>query len=473
VLTNTTVLTTINLSPGNAVGVSGHLSGTWTSNNLYVVNGDIIIDLGNSLTIQPGTTIKFNDKYTLCAKGNLIAIGNSNNPITFSSFKNQPKEGDWAGIQLLSSQSNIQNCIIEYSMYGIRAEDCSPPIFFNEIRTVSAHGIYLTNSSSLVKQNKIHDFNTQYASGIISEPTNATSSPTLECNEIYDGYGRGIQFQKGGLIKNNVIYGVDGSDRGYGIKCDYASSCLIENNFIHDCNKGISIGYPILPVPTPTIINNTLNSNTIGIALEENYSSGTIINNIIVNNIIGIDQSYFANTPNAVNHNLVWNNSTGNYSKLQIVGIGQLVNTNINGDQIDSYFNLSKDPLFGNNTSPYYSSSSPCINSGDANYSTNIGCNPSAMCSGMVLGVKENKNISRFGAFPNPFVSVITLINPNADKISSVKFLDITSKEYSASVERTSNFSVNIEKENLTPGIYFLEIMFSNSSKEYIRVIKQ
>jgi hypothetical protein len=40
-ITNTTVLTSVTLTPGNAVYVSGTVGGNWTNNNVYYVVGDL------------------------------------------------------------------------------------------------------------------------------------------------------------------------------------------------------------------------------------------------------------------------------------------------------------------------------------------------------------------------------------------------------------------------------------------------
>ena len=77
---------------------------TWTSNNIYVLDGFVYVDNGATLTIQPGTIIKGN----LATKGSLIirrgskidARGTAAQPIVFTS--NQPAgqraAGDWGGL---------------------------------------------------------------------------------------------------------------------------------------------------------------------------------------------------------------------------------------------------------------------------------------------------------------------------------------------------------------------------------------
>lgn len=58
---------------------------TWTSDQTYLIVGDVGIALGITLTIQPGTTVKFNGNYSLNVGGKLIADGSSAQPIFFKS----------------------------------------------------------------------------------------------------------------------------------------------------------------------------------------------------------------------------------------------------------------------------------------------------------------------------------------------------------------------------------------------------
>ncbi|TGE17827.1 T9SS type A sorting domain-containing protein [Hymenobacter elongatus] len=90
------------------VAVSGAITSntTWTSDNIYLLNGFVFVENGAVLTIQPGTIIK-GDK---ASKGALIirqggrieANGTAAQPIVFTS--NQPAgsraRGDWGGLIL-------------------------------------------------------------------------------------------------------------------------------------------------------------------------------------------------------------------------------------------------------------------------------------------------------------------------------------------------------------------------------------
>jgi len=98
------------------ITISGDITSntTWTSSNIYLLNGFVYVKPGVTLTIEPGTIIR-GDKAT---KGTLIiekgakinAVGTSSNPIVFTSnvAAGSRDYGDWGGIILCGkAQINI------------------------------------------------------------------------------------------------------------------------------------------------------------------------------------------------------------------------------------------------------------------------------------------------------------------------------------------------------------------------------
>lgn len=408
VLTNTVALSNSTLTAGTQINVSGSISGNWMNTDTYIVTGNITVPSGQTLTIQPGTNIKFNGYYSITVDGSLIANGTPLNTILFTSNLPSPAPGSWNRITVNGNSSVFNNCILEYFVWGLEIVNCSPIVTNNEFKKFTGTAIQASYCSSIISKNWIHDYQSnEYTDGIAYD---GSSNIIVECNKIHDGGGYGIRPYGGGIVRNNVIYNITGSSRGYAMGCGAGTTARIENNYLHNCNSGFWLYESVSPAPHPQIINNTITNMLYkGIEMDGFYSNADIINNIFANCNIGIYQAVpscapmCSTTPSVVANNLMWNNTGGNFVGVQIVGIGSIVSTNGQGNPVDPYFNMSQDPLFSGNVQPSLSPTSPCINAGKVGYSANIGFDTSFVCSTPVMSVQENtKNIVSLKLFPNP-----------------------------------------------------------------------
>jgi hypothetical protein len=104
-------------------------STTWTSDKVYQVTGDRYLSGGAILTIQPGTTVKFDAGASLTVgyydNTTLIANGTANSPIIFTSSAASPTAGAWEGLyfdSFTSSNTSLTYCNVQYagssSSYG-------------------------------------------------------------------------------------------------------------------------------------------------------------------------------------------------------------------------------------------------------------------------------------------------------------------------------------------------------------------
>jgi len=110
------------------VEVSGSISedAVWESGKEYVVTGDVIVEAGATLTIQPEVVVKFSheradDYYGITVEGTLIADGgDSTTAILFTSGASEwaKKPGDWRGIEVDASSGTVSWWILR----GIRCD---------------------------------------------------------------------------------------------------------------------------------------------------------------------------------------------------------------------------------------------------------------------------------------------------------------------------------------------------------------
>ena len=95
-------------------GETINLSGTYSEDlvlemdNTYIVDGPMIMEAGTTLTIPAGMTIRAeptgSDVYIAITQGaRIIADGDQNAPIIFTSNSDNPRAGDWGGLILLGN----------------------------------------------------------------------------------------------------------------------------------------------------------------------------------------------------------------------------------------------------------------------------------------------------------------------------------------------------------------------------------
>lgn len=82
-----------------AVNVGGILTSNtmWTNDRVYIATSNVIVRSDITLTIQPGTVVKFNPGVLLNVRGSLVADGTLSQPIRFTSNAANPAPGDWGG----------------------------------------------------------------------------------------------------------------------------------------------------------------------------------------------------------------------------------------------------------------------------------------------------------------------------------------------------------------------------------------
>jgi len=186
----------------NLIGAGSGVIGI--GNSPYLVRSDLLIPTGVTLSIEPGVTLRFYDGDSLLwmkIEGKLIANGEPNYPIVFTSAHRKPDYGQWRGLAFLnpSEVSEIQYCVFEYGAYfemdtntakgreaqlysGMLAVLNSSPLIENNIVFYNANnGIYVTGSNSrpTVRYNILFKND---ASGIRADPsTSDIFLPKFNC----------------------------------------------------------------------------------------------------------------------------------------------------------------------------------------------------------------------------------------------------------------------------------------------------
>ena len=81
--------------------VGGAITGntTWiAANSPYIVNQNISVNEGITLTIDAGVTVKFDDNLGMIVNGTLEVLGTEGSPVLLTSSSTEPESGSWGGI---------------------------------------------------------------------------------------------------------------------------------------------------------------------------------------------------------------------------------------------------------------------------------------------------------------------------------------------------------------------------------------
>ena len=136
---------------------------TWTTGSTYIIEGSLYID-GATLTIQPGTVIKFKNGAQINVGSSstgsaIIAEGTVEAPILFTSYASTPTAGDWDAIFFdngTASTTSFKYCTFEYGggyanyVGMLDLDEASITIENCIIRNSASYGITLDNSSKFV-----------------------------------------------------------------------------------------------------------------------------------------------------------------------------------------------------------------------------------------------------------------------------------------------------------------------------------
>jgi hypothetical protein len=263
------------------------------------------------------------------------------------------------GIHCLFSSPTISHNIIKGNSAidgtggAICCDVASRPIVQNNLITANSAiyggGIFCLNfSSPIIRSNSImNNIAISYGGGICCVEV---SSPVIDSNSI---------------IANSAF-------AGGGICCMYHSQPTITNNVIVDNSAGWYGGAIRCEGYSSSIINNNIIADTYGIGIYCDHSAPIISNNIILNSTAGEGIACEYESYPTIRYNDVWNNPAGNFHDCP-EGVGDTTwGTNFNGMPCDSFYNITRDPLFTDTITFELLCNSPCIDAGDPNISVSI-----------------------------------------------------------------------------------------------------
>ncbi|GAB4337090.1 MAG: hypothetical protein Kow0037_19380 [Calditrichia bacterium] len=218
-------------------GESGAISQNTTWSGRKYITGNVTVAQNVTLTIQPGSEIKFLDGKKITVNGTLVLNGSAEDTIRISSMNGQTGYGiKVRSIAEPGAQATINYCRLENLSVGIEAINADLSIQ-NSLLKGCTKGIYLQNSSADINNNSLIDCSVGiYVDG---------SSPQVFDNNIYGCSLNGIYVLSGsGTYLRNTIencgeidtptsggfYAVDGAEPVLEDESGYALNTIINNN---------------------------------------------------------------------------------------------------------------------------------------------------------------------------------------------------------------------------------------------------
>jgi hypothetical protein len=484
-----TTLPTVTLQMRGTL-ISGALSGI-LEEGTYSVIDSIFVQEGDSLIIQPGTTLLFDGDYAFDINGYLSAVGTEADSIRFMCG---PIDSAWEGIDFNDSSNN--SCRLEYCLItgsnssGISCIYASPIINNCKIAFNSGPssdnfggGVYISGGFPTAINCTITDNYAHVGGGIFCAGGAAQIDDCIICNNYvgFGGRGGGILCYGDSVIIEHCIIREnlgDPSTYGAGIYCSSGVTirfCTISGNSIE--NGGYGGG--ICCGGTVTISNCAISGNSPGVygygggIFFVDYA-GTIANTIVQGNLGGGGVYFDAVLMGAaVIYGDFFNNMGGNFVGSGIPPyLGQITTTNHNGDPCDIYYNIFLNPLLVNPSGGNYhlQSGSPCIDAGDPTSPLD----PDSTIADIgafyfnQLGVINHPNpiqttsYSLLPPYPNPFNNILTIpfnipfqskININIYNILGQKVQEFTFPSLSPGAHR-----VVWNSGSFSSGIYFVRM---------------
>lgn len=291
------------------------------ANNPYIVTQELIVPPGLTLTIEPGTEVKFSSDTRLVVKGELIARGEVTDSIHFTLNQHFPNQSLWNGVVLdgcithFDAQLNyISGTIVSFvsfynSNYSITLAGNSQVLIQNCLIRKSSFGIYMNDAtSSIIRNCRI----TQTAFGFFIPSGYTARNNIFQNNSIVDNFNIGVlinnsegsvQFNK--FLSNKIVNSYIGLYIGNDGNMDIGMNEFRDNLITLNELEGVRIYQD-----STFFIHNTIEANGTGLNIRHSNNS-SILGNIIKGNITqGILVSDSSNE-NHIEQNTVYANQAG------------------------------------------------------------------------------------------------------------------------------------------------------------------
>lgn len=271
-------------SRANATYVEGLIEQDtiWTlTDSPFVLSKNVTVLPAATLTIEPGVEVRFGGNFSLIVEGRLLATGNQDNKITFTSNRNQPTTGDWNSIEFANAAqpSKLTYCVVRYAKNGTVIESSNVEITESQIAN-NVNGIVAVNSAVKVQTSSISD-NLESGIYLMGDNEAIIQDNTIRANAngifLAGESTLGIQVT-GNTVLSNTQSGIEISVANY-------TNISILRNTVTSNGKGFYVSSQA----ETQITNNSVSYNKVGFYYEN--ATHQVHWNDIYGNDLGMDVS--------------------------------------------------------------------------------------------------------------------------------------------------------------------------------------
>jgi hypothetical protein len=271
---------TLALAPVEMTSAYVTANTSWLSGRHYVVQSTLTVAAGVTLTIQPGTVVRLQTNAKIRVTGTLVAEGEPDRFIIFTSDENPPAAGDWQSITFESTASppRFRYCVFRFGDDAVSTAvgRSGGQIEYCCFGSLTATGVTLSGGadgimdSIIFRRNIANDVPValQIGNVPVERPLLIERNAIAACN----GFGMNLQSVHSGAVHCNWFYEcgqLDGSstvptgalhifratdlevDRNefrysyYGVDLGSLvdSSVHIHNNYFYQLYTGLHVGY--------------------------------------------------------------------------------------------------------------------------------------------------------------------------------------------------------------------------------------
>ena len=208
---------------GEYTEIEGNISGTLSVvDSPFLVTGNVFVASNDTLIIDAGVTIVFEQNKILTVEGIILAKGTKQKPISFTSFIS--KETTWLGIRLLNPTGTS---VFEFSIIQDVWQQRNDPL--------TNGAIEISSTNVIVKNCVFRNNGARYGGGLAAFNSNVIIENNIFINNDADLFG-GAMFllNSTAIIINNTIYHNYCVNFGGGIVFWDPLSTELQNNIIYD-----------------------------------------------------------------------------------------------------------------------------------------------------------------------------------------------------------------------------------------------